>query len=96
MNYDTPETGSLDPQGMCYGTFGADTANPNIKKLYIAADSFGFLTGDGITGTYNKIPSLYDIDNNWNLSQLGAVNESVVTDIDGKTNTNNILLLATG
>lgn len=96
MNYDTPETGSLDPQEMYSGTFNADTANPNIKILYNTAEGYGFLTGDGITGIYNKIPSLYDNDNNWNLSQLGTVNESAVTDINGKTNTSNILLLATG
>lgn len=95
MNYDTPETGSLDPQEMFHGMFTTDTANPNISKLYNTSEGFGFLTGDGINGTYNKIPSLYDIDNNWNLSQLGTVNESAITDINGKTNTSKILLLAT-
>lgn len=96
MNCDTPETGSLDSQAIYQGTFNADTANPNIKNLYNTTEGYGFLTADGITGTYNKIPSLYDINNNWNLTQLGTINESVVTDIDGKTNTSNILLLATG
>ena len=96
MNYDTPEIGSLNSQAIYQGTLNNDTTNPNIKKLYNTTEGYGYLTADWITGTYNKIPSLYDIDNNWNLTQLGTINESIVTDINGKTNTRNILLLATG
>jgi len=67
----------------------------NIQTTHNGGSGYGYLTADWITGTDNKIPNLFNENNEWNLSVLGAVNIYAVTDIDGKNKTNKILSTAT-
>ena len=101
MNYTTPETGSLTSQGMYWGNNNNDISTINniqytYKKCggcgdgYLAVDYY-----DNSTETH-KIPSILNENNEWNISVLGAVNQYVVTDIDGKNKTTKILVTATG
>ena len=90
MNYTTPESGSTSVQAMKMGQYGVDIATiPNITKTYSNGSSWGYLTADWITGTDNKIPSLFTDESKktWNTSVLGTVNEFAVTDINGKAKT---------
>ena len=96
MNYTTPETGSTENQYMYHGNYGIDiTTIDNIQTVYNGGSIWGYLTADWITDTENKIPDLFDINNEWNISVLGTVNAYVVTDIDGKNKTDKILAEAT-
>ena len=95
MNYTTPEIGSLSPQGMCWGNYGIDIESiSNLRKVYQDGTSWGYHTADWIIGTQNKIPTLFDENNNWNISILGSVNEYAVTDIDGKNKTDKLITTA--
>lgn len=67
----------------------------NITTTHNGGKSYGYLTADWITVTNNKIPSLFDANGNWNLTELGTVNQFVVTDIDGKNKTEKILATVT-
>jgi hypothetical protein len=90
MNYTTPEAGSTSAQGIYMGQIEVDIATiPNITKTYSNGSSWGYLTADWITGTDNKIPSLFTDESKktWNTSVLGTVNEFAVTDINGKAKT---------
>lgn len=96
MNRTTPETGSLTSQGMYWGNNGTDINTiDNIQTTYNGGSSWGYLTADWITGTDNKIPTLFTEDNEWNISVLGTINTYAVTDIDGKNKTDKILATAT-
>ena len=96
MSCTTPDTGSLTAQGICWGNYGVNIETlKNIIKTYQYGQPWGYNTADWITGTQYKIPSLFDENNEWNISVLGTVNKYAVTDIDGKNNTNNMLTTAT-
>jgi len=96
MNNNTPETGSISGRGVGVGQYLVDIATiPDIYKTYVNGSASGYLTADWITGTDNKIPSLFDANNNWNITQLGTINAFVTTDIDGKTKTAKWLEAAT-
>ena len=96
MNYTTPETGSLTAQGMYWGNYGTDlNMIPNIQTTHNGGANWGYLTADWITSTDNKIPSIFNENNEWNISVLGAVNQYSTTDIQGKEKTDLILASAT-
>ena len=97
MNYETPTIGSLTAQGIVYGGYNVDISTiDNISYTYKDINqNWGYLTADWITKDNNKIPSLFDENNNWNISALGEINQYAVTDIDGKNKTSKILTMAT-
>jgi len=97
MNTTTPETGTLSTTSMIYwGNYGTDINTiDNIQITHIGGTNYSYLTAEWITGTTDKIPSLFDENNNWNISVLGTVNQYAVTDIDGKNKTDKILATAT-
>ncbi len=96
MYCETPEAGSLTFQNMMWGNHGTDINTiDNIQTAYNGGDMWGCLTADWITNTSSKIPSLFDANGNWNLTELGDVNRFTATDIDGKNKTEKILATAT-
>ena len=98
MNYTTPETGSLTSQGMYWGNFGTDlNMIPNIQVTHNGGANYGYFTVDyydSLSQT-NKIPSVFDTNNEWNTSILGEVNQYATTDIDGRNKTDLMLASAT-
>ena len=97
MNYETPDTGSLNAEGMYWGNINNDISTiTNIQTTHDGGSSDGYLTSDWITKTDNKVPSLFDANNEWNISVLGTVNQYAVTDIDGKNKTTKILATVSG
>ena len=94
MNCTTPETGSLTAQGIYWGNNGNDISTiTNIQTTHNGGTNWGFLAADWIKGT--NIPSIFNENNEWNTSVLGAVNQYAVTDIQGREKTNLILASAT-
>ena len=91
MNYTTPDTGSSNTQNMMMGNKGINIKELESRSSYVNGARNGYLTADWITGTTNKIPSLFDENNNWNLNELGEKNKYAVTQITGKQNTNILL-----
>ena len=98
MNYTTPETGSLTSQGMYWGNYGTDlNMIPNIQVTHNGGANYGYFTVDyydSLSQT-NKIPSVFDTNNEWNTSILGEVNQYSTTDIQGREKTDLILASAT-
>lgn len=90
MNYNTPDSGSGNSQGIAMGNKGT-YIDIQARQTYINGTRDGYLTADWITGTNNKVPSLFDENNNWNLTELGNINQYAVTQITGKQNTNILL-----
>jgi hypothetical protein len=68
---------------------------PNIQTTHNGGKNWGYLTADWITDTDNKIPSIFNENNEWNISVLGTVNQYAVTDIQGREKTDLILASAT-
>ena len=98
MNCTTPETGSLTAQGIYWGNYGTDIPTiDNIQTTHNGGSYTGYFTVDYYDSSTqtNKIPSVFDANNEWNTSILGAVNQYAVTDIKGRENTNLILSSAT-
>ena len=98
MNYITPETGSLTAQGMYLGNYGTDlNMIPNIQTTHNGGTYVGYFTVDyyDSSSQTNKIPSIFNENNEWNTSVLGAVNQYATTDIQGKEKTDLILASAT-
>lgn len=98
MSTSSPETGTIvqSQSTIRPGNNGVDISTiSNIGTTYNGGSDWGYLTADWITGSNPKIPSLFDENNEWNLSVLGTVNSYLVTDIDGKNKTNMILATAT-
>ena len=96
MSCDRPENGSINEQTMMMGQYGVDISGiTNIQETYVNGSDWGYLTADWISGTDEKIPSLFDANDNWNIAQLGTVNAFAVTDIDGKAKTAKWLEAAT-
>ena len=94
MNCDTPENGSLTKTNIGWGNQGIDIETiDNITTTYINGGTSGYLTASWIHK--NNIPSLFNENNEWNISILGAVNQYGVTDIDGKNKTMKIATTAT-
>lgn len=90
MNTSTPDIGSLLKQNLYFGNKGTtiDGIANMVRPTHINGDTReGYFTADWITETNHKIPSLFDENNNWNLTELGNVNQYVVTHIIGKENT---------
>ena len=98
MNYTTPETGSLTSQGMYWGNYGTDlNMIPNIQVTHNGGTYNGYFTVDyyDSSSQTNKIPSVFDANNEWNTSILGEVNQYSTTDIQGREKTDLILASAT-
>ncbi len=96
MHNRSPETGSITGADICWGNYGTDINTiDNISTTYNGGSNTGYLTADWITNTNNKIPSLFDANDNWNLAELGDINQFAVTDIDGKNKTEKLLATAT-
>ena len=98
MNYTTPETGSLTSQGMYWGNYGTDlNMIPNIQVTHNGGIYNGYFTVDyyDSSSKTNKIPSVFDTNNEWNTSILGEVNQYATTDIDGRNKTDLMLASAT-
>ena len=98
MNYTTPETGSLTEQSMYWGNYGTDlNMIPNIETTHNGGTNWGYFTVDyyDSSSQTNKIPSVFDANNEWNTSVLGAVNQYTSTDIQGREKTDLILASAT-
>jgi len=98
MDCDTPETGSLTAQGMNWGNYGTDiTTIDNIQTTHNGGTYNGYFTVDYYDSSpqTNKIPSIFNENNEWNTSILGAVNQYAVTDIQGREKTDLILASAT-
>ena len=98
MNYTTPETGSLTSQGMYWGNYGTDlNMIPNIQVTHNGGANYGYFTVDyyDSLSQINKIPSVFDTNNEWNTSILGEVNQYATTDIDGRNKTDLMLASAT-
>lgn len=94
MNYNTPDSGSLSGQLIYYGNYQNDiTSITNIQIAYVNGSNNGYLSD--ISTNAPQIPSLFDANDDWNLSELGTVNDYAVTDIDGKVKTNKMLETAT-
>ncbi len=98
MNYTKPETGSLTEQGMYWGNYRTDlNMISNIQTTYNDGTSNGYFTVDyyDSSSQTNKIPSMFNENNKWNTSVLGAVNQYATTDIQGREKTDLILASAT-
>lgn len=98
MNYTTPETGSLSAQGMYWGNYSTDlNMIPNIQVTHNGGTSNGYFTVDYYDSSSKKykIPSIFNENNEWNISVLGAANQYAATDIDGVNHTNALLVSAT-
>lgn len=98
MNYTTPETGSLTAQGMYWGNYGTDlNMIPNIQVTHNGGANYGYFTVDyyDSSSQANKIPSMFNENNEWNTSILGEVNQYSTTDIQGREKTDLILASAT-
>ena len=97
MNYESPETGSLTAQGVCWGNSGTDLNTiSNIQITYNGGSNNGYFNVDyyDSSSQSNKIPSMFDENNEWN-TLLGAANQYAVTDIQGREKTDLILASAT-
>jgi hypothetical protein len=97
MSCDTPEAGVVngDHEKMFWGNDGIDVSTiANIEYTHAGGDWRGILL-DFNPGNDNNItksiPSLFDENNEWNITVLGAVNQYAVTDIDGKDKTDKLL-----
>lgn len=100
MDYRSPENGSLTNNNaykIYWGNYETDIAtidNP-IKTFNdnynVSPNYFTDFNPTNYNKSYGLMPSLFDINGNWNLSQLGTINTYVVTDIDGKSKTNKLL-----
>ena len=98
MNYETPDTGSLTSQHIYWGNYGTDISTiTNISSTYHGGPDSGYITVDYYDNTSqsNKLPNIFDLNNEWNISALGAVNTYAMTDINGKNKTNKIVTTAT-
>lgn len=98
MSYDTPDTGTLTASSgsMMWGNNGLDISTiDDITTTYNGGSNDGYLTASWSNKTSNKIPSLYDSNDEWNLSELGTKNIYAVTDVDGKNKTEKILTITT-
>ena len=99
MNYDTPETGSLTSQTMYWGNYGTDlNMITNIQTTHNGGTgNEGYFTVDyyDSSSQTNKIPSMFNENNEWNISVLGAANQYATTDIQGREKTDLILASAT-
>ena len=97
MDYTTPEIGSLNPWGMFFGTGGANLGISYIEYTYDGGSSAGYMNVDYYDNTSqsNKIPSALTINDEWNISILGTVNQYAMTDMDGKNKTTTIISNAT-
>lgn len=95
MNYTTPETGSTTNQPMYWGNYGTDISTiDNITTTHNGGANSGYYNVEWGKKKNNVLPSLI-VNDEWNLSALGAVNQYAVTDIDGKNKTDLILATAT-
>jgi len=93
MNYETPDTGSLLTQNMYWGNFGTDiTTIDNIIITYLNGPESGYMNVDYYNNSSqsDKLPNIFNENNEWNLSVLGTINQYAMTDIDGKNKTTNI------
>ena len=98
MSCNTPDSGTLIASSgyMMWGNNGLDISTiDDITTIYNGGSNDGYLTASWSNKTSNKIPSLYDSNDEWNLSELGTKNTYAVTDVDGKNKTEKILTITT-
>lgn len=96
MNYTTPEVGSATYQKMFFGSHGTDIDTiTNIGYIDKSGLEIGYLTTDWGQQVDNKIPSVFNENNEYNIYELGTINQYAATDIDGKIKTSKILETAT-
>jgi hypothetical protein len=98
MSCNTPDSGTLTASSgyMMWGNNGLDISTiDDITTIYNGGSNDGYLTADWIIKTDNKIPSLFDANDEWNLTMLGTKNAYAVTDVDGKNKTEKILTITT-
>ena len=98
MCCNTPDSGTLTASSgdMMWGNNGLDISTiDDITTTYNGGSNDGYLTASWSNTTSNKIPSLYDSNDEWNLSALGTKNTYAVTDVDGKNKTEKILTITT-
>ena len=97
MSCNTPETGTVNgnDETMFWGNDGIDVSTiANIEYTHTGGDWRGILLDfdpDNDNNITTSIPSLFDANNEWNITVLGAVNQYAVTDIDGKDKTDKLL-----
>ena len=93
-----PEVGSTYSRGVKWGNYNNDilTIN-NLQITYNEGPTVGYMNVDYYDNSSqtNKLPSVLNLNNEWNISVLGTVNTYVMTDIDGKNKTEKILVTAT-
>ena len=99
MSYDTPEIGTKTHQNMKWGNYDVDISTiANIQSIYINGhDGNYYIPVDYYDSSQqtNILPSVLDANNEWNLSEIGTVNQYAMSDIDGKNKTNKIIVTAT-
>ena len=86
ISREEPFTGQRE-QGMVCGNKGVDLSLTNMQSIYNGGGSTGYLIDHNPNNSSPVIPSLFDANNEWNLTVLGGKNTYAVTDVDGKNNT---------
>ena len=86
ISSEEPFTGQRE-QGMVCGNKGVDLSLTNMQNIYNGGGSSGYLIDHNPNNSSSVIPSLFDTNNEWNLTVLGEKNTYAVTDVDGKNNT---------
>lgn len=87
MNYTTPETGSLESQTIKLGQNGKQITSKLISTGHKNTSGYSTVFKSDWSWGSNDIVSLFNENNNWNISELGEVNTYFTTDIDGKNKT---------
>ena len=90
MSREAPFTGTRE-SSLCWGNKQVDLSKTNIQTTYSSGSSSGYLSDNNPGNSSPTIPSLFDSNDEWNLSVLGAANNYAVTDIDGKNKTDIML-----
>ena len=96
MDYANPDNGSLNVVGMAFGNIRVDISTiSNIQTTNLGGSSSGYIAELNSDNNTPEIPNLLNSNNEWNLSELGAINTYAMTDINGKNKTELILATAT-
>ena len=90
VSREAPFTGTRECT-MCYGNNGVDLSMTNIQTTHNNGSSSGYLSDHNPNNSTPTIPSIFDSNNEWNLSALGTAGSYAMTDIDGKNNTDVML-----
>ena len=95
MSNSSPFTGSNE-LNMCCGNKQVDLSITNMQTTHDSGAASGYMLVSyrDNSSQSNTIPNVINLNDEWNLAELGAVNTYAVTDKDGKGNTT-IMLAAT-